>query len=235
MTAARAVKTGAPGEGLTEARRTGDRLALKAPVVEFCSAIRTVLRPNFIDELLIDRDQHPVQPVIHQWVHRQSPFLEYIAAIMSKIGRNELCPCGSGRKYKACCLQKDEAVRRTEREAGNAALAAEIEASRVAIAAPLRRQRQSEQAAEDAWALITDKRFEEAEVAARAYIEEFPETGIGYELMSLLCEARGEPQAAAHWARQVIEFMRAHPDLFSSKDERQFQRRIERLDPTPVT
>lgn len=26
------------------------------------------------------------------------------------IGRNELCPCGSGKKYKKCCLQKDEAM-----------------------------------------------------------------------------------------------------------------------------
>lgn len=26
---------------------------------------------------------------------------------MSKsIGRNELCPCGSGKKYKRCCIQK---------------------------------------------------------------------------------------------------------------------------------
>lgn len=23
----------------------------------------------------------------------------------SKIGRNELCPCGSGKKYKNCCLK----------------------------------------------------------------------------------------------------------------------------------
>ena len=23
-----------------------------------------------------------------------------------KIGRNELCPCGSGKKYKKCCLLK---------------------------------------------------------------------------------------------------------------------------------
>jgi len=26
-----------------------------------------------------------------------------------KIGRNEPCPCGSGKKYKKCCLMKDEA------------------------------------------------------------------------------------------------------------------------------
>ena len=24
-----------------------------------------------------------------------------------KIGRNDLCPCGSGKKYKKCCLIRD--------------------------------------------------------------------------------------------------------------------------------
>ena len=26
---------------------------------------------------------------------------------MKKIGRNDPCPCGSGKKYKKCCLKKD--------------------------------------------------------------------------------------------------------------------------------
>jgi uncharacterized protein YecA (UPF0149 family) len=25
--------------------------------------------------------------------------------IFGKVGRNEPCPCGSGKKYKKCCLQ----------------------------------------------------------------------------------------------------------------------------------
>lgn len=29
---------------------------------------------------------------------------------MSKVGRNDLCPCGSGNKYKKCCLEKDRAA-----------------------------------------------------------------------------------------------------------------------------
>lgn len=29
---------------------------------------------------------------------------------MAKIGRNDPCPCGSGKKYKKCCLKKDEAA-----------------------------------------------------------------------------------------------------------------------------
>ncbi|CAM3386443.1 SEC-C metal-binding domain-containing protein [Marinicrinis lubricantis] len=28
---------------------------------------------------------------------------------MKKIGRNQPCPCGSGKKYKKCCLEKDQA------------------------------------------------------------------------------------------------------------------------------
>lgn len=27
-----------------------------------------------------------------------------------KIGRNQLCPCGSGKKYKKCCLDKNNTV-----------------------------------------------------------------------------------------------------------------------------
>ena len=31
-----------------------------------------------------------------------------------KIGRNEPCPCGSGKKYKKCCLDKPEEQRYAE-------------------------------------------------------------------------------------------------------------------------
>ena len=29
---------------------------------------------------------------------------------MVKIGRNDPCPCGSGKKYKKCCQAQDEAT-----------------------------------------------------------------------------------------------------------------------------
>ena len=44
---------------------------------------------------------------------------------MNKIGRNDLCPCGSGLKYKKCCLAKDglfESRRRDEERAVQTAL-----------------------------------------------------------------------------------------------------------------
>jgi uncharacterized protein YecA (UPF0149 family) len=27
--------------------------------------------------------------------------------LLEKLGRNDLCPCGSGRRFKRCCLKKE--------------------------------------------------------------------------------------------------------------------------------
>jgi hypothetical protein len=50
-----------------------------------------------------------------------------VARTTPSVGRNEPCPCGSGRKYKQCCLDKDEAKARKARakEAEKAAKEAE--------------------------------------------------------------------------------------------------------------
>ena len=32
---------------------------------------------------------------------------------LSKAGRNDLCPCGSGKKYKKCCEAKEQKSRTT--------------------------------------------------------------------------------------------------------------------------
>ena len=40
---------------------------------------------------------------------------------MAKIGRNDPCPCGSGKKYKKCCMASDEAAARAARPAQPAA------------------------------------------------------------------------------------------------------------------
>jgi hypothetical protein len=40
---------------------------------------------------------------------------------MSNIGRNEPCPCGSGKKYKKCCLLKKDELATRQREKQSAA------------------------------------------------------------------------------------------------------------------
>jgi hypothetical protein len=46
---------------------------------------------------------------------------------MPGIGRNDPCPCGSGKKYKKCCLAKDEAARFAVPPAGTPSSASEDE------------------------------------------------------------------------------------------------------------
>ena len=48
---------------------------------------------------------------------------------MSKVGRNAPCPCGSGRKYKQCCLKQLELDRYTaaDRAAAHERLQAVLE------------------------------------------------------------------------------------------------------------
>jgi pyruvate/2-oxoglutarate dehydrogenase complex dihydrolipoamide dehydrogenase (E3) component len=52
------------------------------------------------------------------WVIYTSPEIAWVgkteqqlkaAGVAYKVGRNDPCPCGSGKKYKYCCRDKDEA------------------------------------------------------------------------------------------------------------------------------
>jgi peptidoglycan hydrolase CwlO-like protein len=56
-----------------------------------------------------------------------------------KIGRNDPCHCGSGRKYKQCCLEKDEKAASAARAKASAEAEAEAaEAPADAAAKPKR-------------------------------------------------------------------------------------------------
>ena len=51
-------------------------------------------------------DEH--QPIVMTYKNNH-PSYESIATIVrseDKIGRNDPCPCGSGKKYKKCCIMK---------------------------------------------------------------------------------------------------------------------------------
>jgi tetratricopeptide (TPR) repeat protein len=162
---------------------------------------------------------------------------------MAKPGRNDPCPCGSGKKYKKCCLPKDEAIEREQhartearrvetaathrlnlREAradmlGSLAGAAEAEVDELTIAS---------NAAAD---LVRAGRLDEAEQAAWDLLTRFPEVHDGYDRLGMVHEARGENQKAADCYRKVIEHIRQHPDDYDPQFEDVFVKLVERLDP----
>ena len=44
-----------------------------------------------------------VEGVLHCWLQRKFGHVETVVHDGPKIGRNDPCPCGSGKKYKKCC------------------------------------------------------------------------------------------------------------------------------------
>ena len=56
----------------------------------------------------------------------------------------------------------------------------------------------------------------------------------GYDRLGMVYEARGDHKQAAHYYRQVIDFVRAHPDQYEPAFETTFQRLVQKLDPAPA-
>ena len=160
---------------------------------------------------------------------------------MARPGRNDPCPCGSGQKYKKCCLPKDEAadLARVKRETAAAAEAAhkrKLEQD-AAVAAMLQRQDEAQEAVEltDASnaviSLVKAGKLDEAESAARDLLVRFPYVHDGYDRLGMVYEARGQNKQAADCYRQVIQFVGAHPDQYEPEFADTFHRLVAKLDP----
>jgi tetratricopeptide (TPR) repeat protein len=143
---------------------------------------------------------------------------------MAKTGRNDPCPCGSGNKYKRCCLAKHEADARLV-----AAAARELAAPEAEIADELTT---ASNAVVD---LIHAGELDAAEHAAHDLLARFPDVHDGYDRLGMICEARGDHRRAADYYRKAIDVIRRHSDDYDPDFEATFQRLVDRLDPPAVT
>ena len=161
-----------------------------------------------------------------------------------KIGRNDPCHCGSGQKYKRCCLEKDQRA--------ESAVLAQAAAERLAATAHHHHHHAITRdfcgdtfGDDDADELTTasnaivdmvhDGKLDEAEQAARDFLVRFPEVHDGYDRLGMVYEARGDNKQAADYYRKVIDFVRAHPDQYEPGFEDTFHRLIQKLDPARPT
>jgi len=157
---------------------------------------------------------------------------------MPKIGRNDPCPCGSGRKYKQCCLPKDQAAEHTVL----AATRAELDAQRAEFDARIQDYRSGlahadplDEASNAVVDLVKAGRLDEAEQAARDLLHRYPEVHDGYDRLGMVYEARGQNREAADCYRKVIEFVRVHPGDYDPEFENPFLELIAELDPPRQT
>ncbi len=136
---------------------------------------------------------------------------------MAKVGRNQPCPCGSGKKYKRCCESKDRAAKRPQASSTTGALPHPSSGGGYTFSAPSTGMdwlvttddplcRLSNRVVE----LIDAGQLDEAEAAWEELNREFPDEIDPLERRAMLLEAQGEHGEAAAYYRRAAEYTRQH-------------------------
>lgn len=118
---------------------------------------------------------------------------------MAKISRNAPCPCGSGKKYKKCCLDKDQAASGLKNHISKPAgyFMHEIDAL--------------DNLSNKILDLIDAGRLDEAEKSCQKLLTRYPDQIDGIERMAQLLEAKGENKKAADYYRKASTFAKTNP------------------------
>lgn len=132
---------------------------------------------------------------------------------MSKPSRNEPCPCGSGKKYKKCCLQKDKEIYAQYRRASESNNVAEQEKppSGLFLSGMLMQDDELDLLTNSVIDLINAGQFDEAEKVCSRLINDYPEVVDGLERYAMLYEARNEKEKAVEYYQKSATFMKEHP------------------------
>ncbi len=144
---------------------------------------------------------------------------------MAKVGRNHPCPCGSGKKYKQCCLTADEAARIASRPAplqaaGKADFGSYAEVERL------------DHLSNGSLDLINEGRFDEAERMCQQLLVEFPDVFDGHMRLGQLHRRRGDNRKAAEHLRLAATMARS-PD-YDVELANGLDAEADELDPLPT-
>jgi tetratricopeptide (TPR) repeat protein len=123
---------------------------------------------------------------------------------MARLSRNAPCPCGSGKKYKNCCLPRDEkrlvGGQGKEGEENENLFETDLDALSNKIGD-----------------LINAGELDEAEQAARHLLVEFPEVVDGFMRLAQVFKAKGDKPNAVKYFREATEFMRSKPGWYDQE------------------
>ena len=119
------------------------------------------------------------------------------AIFMAKVGRNAPCPCGSGKKYKKCCLLRKDGKTQTD-----------VELMRfIPVFTEL------DQLSNSVVDLIKQNRLDEAEAASHKLLTDYPDQIDGLNRLAMVYEARGEKSKAADYYQKAAAFAKSNPDF----------------------
>lgn len=133
---------------------------------------------------------------------------------MAKIGRNDPCPCGSGHKYKRCCLLRDEAAAAAARAAAPA-----LDRETDTPVEWVSDDDGLDEASNIVIDLIDAGRLDDAERAAQDLLARYPEVHDGLERVAMVAAARGNRARAAEYYRRAADFVHARPAWYDAEME----------------
>jgi len=120
---------------------------------------------------------------------------------MAKIGRNTLCPCGSGKKYnlkvtrkKCCFLLQNGASQPNSPPTKFIPVYTELD-----------------QLSNSVMDLIKQNKLDEAEAVSKRLLNEYPDQIDGFERLGQVYEARGKNQEAADCYQKAANFAKTMP------------------------
>jgi tetratricopeptide (TPR) repeat protein len=119
---------------------------------------------------------------------------------MTLIGRNAPCPCGSGNKYKKCCLAKHEREAALQRISSAPAAESSWELEDDGL----------DDLSNSVLGLIKARRFDDALDACQLLLHKFPDVVDGLERSALVYAALGDHAKAAALYRDALAFI-THP------------------------
>ena len=114
---------------------------------------------------------------------------------MAKIGRNTPCPCGSGKKFKKCCLLLQDGEIQPEPQPTKF----------IPVYTEL------DQLSNSVMDLINENKIDEAEAVSKRLLQEYPDQIDGFERLGQVHEARGKRSQAADCYQKAADFARTMP------------------------
>jgi hypothetical protein len=123
---------------------------------------------------------------------------------MAKIGRNDPCPCGSGKKHKRCCL----AAPATQERPGTPVAALTESHQEICPCCVDELNERADHILE----VLLAGRADEAETLCHDFLRDFPGQAEGIDLLSMTFELRGQRERALDLLRQASDIAHANPD-----------------------
>jgi len=130
---------------------------------------------------------------------------------MVKLGRNSLCPCGSGKKYKKCCLGLKKDRKASASSTRFVPVYTELD-----------------QLSNSVMELINKDKLDEAEKTGKKLLKEYPDQIDGFHRLAQVYEAKKEKTKAVKYYQKAADFAKTE-EGFDKESVQWFLSQIERL------